>query len=593
MKKLLPLLLALLLLAGCGQQPQQQPSVATQPTQSTGLYEPQSELEQQTGGAVRSYRLEKNNYCSLLAMGNRLLLVGNDGSLTVLQEDTCVLAASVTTQNPNLHTKGQYLDASAQGVAYYVPESRQIVLLNPQLQQVSTTALPEDMQGDPVIDLDSYMVYYCVPGKICALNLQTGISRLIRSHSARDQQLLGSCFQAQVLMWAADGGQIQYISAQDGQTCYEGDGGIYLLYTWQDSYFAGRLDGRTDQLITGTRQGTPQLFSAQQTLYTSALPMGSVVGYTAGSDTHLSSYDLQTGRCTAQVTLSNTADPVAFLATQEALWILTYRQDEQVLCRWELSLSPEGEEDAALSELISDQNPDTEALQTCTDRAEQLSKQYGVKIHVWHDALQVTGGYETVAEYQTDTLTQMLNELETALAMFPEGFLRQTLSAGDIHVNLVRSVDGGAFRQFWQEGDCYITIGCRENVTHSFLYGAGLAIDSHVLGNSRKLDTWDRLNPAGFAYSYSDEPREDLETYLYCEGSVFLEERALSYPSCDRSSVLLFAMTDLGADAFASDAMQEKLLCLCKAIREAYGLEKSREMLPWEQYLHQSIAYNK
>jgi hypothetical protein len=32
---------------------------------------------------------------------------------------------------------------------------------------------------------------------------------------------------------------------------------------------------------------------------------------------------------------------------------------------------------------------------------------------------------------------------------------------------------------------------------------------------------------------------------------------------------------------------------LCKAIRDAWGLERKTETYPWEQYLEKSIAYKK
>ncbi len=65
----------------------------------------------------------------------------------------------------------------------------------------------------------------------------------------------------------------------------------------------------------------------------------------------------------------------------------------------------------------------------------------------------------------------------------------------------------------------------------------------------------------------------------------------MRYPTNDRSSVFCYAMTSKGADAFRSEALQAKLKSLCKGIREAYGLEKSQDTYPWEQYLEESLAY--
>ena len=52
-------------------------------------------------------------------------------------------------------------------------------------------------------------------------------------------------------------------------------------------------------------------------------------------------------------------------------------------------------------------------------------------------------------------------------------------------------------------------------------------------------------------------------------------------------------MMDGNKYLFELDIMQEKLMLLCKGIREAYKLEKSVDTYPWEQYLAKSLAYGK
>lgn len=591
MKRLLPLLLVVaLLLAGCGKDPAEPTGTDPQPSQQPDQTEPEQ--------AMQTYALEQGNYSALRAMGNRLLLVGNDGTLSVLQDRSGEISAFVTTENPQLHEHAQYLDTSAQGVAYYVPATREVVLLNPQLQQISRTQLPEQLQGSPVIHLDEQEVFYCLPGQLLALNLENGISRLVRSHSYDDQQLLGGYFDTKVLLCrftAADGEEeTLYLSSQTGQTLYEGDGELHMLYTGDDLYFAGRLDGNTHQLLTGSLEGTAMEFHGAEEQYASALSMGGVIGYTAGADTLLRYYDLESGVCTAATTLTGTADPVAFLATQNVVWVLTHEGEKQVLCRWNVSMTPSVETESCLSERITKDNPDEAGLLACADRAAQMSEAYGLRIYLWQDVLSVTGDNDFTPEYQVDTLSRMLDELEAVLKLFPEGFLKKTLSVGDIHLSLVRTVnEDGSFCQYWQGGDCYIAIGCRANVAQAFLYGVGFAIDSHVLGNSRKLDNWSKLNPKGFDYTYAEAPRTDAETYLQSDDPAFLEERAMYFPSNDRSSVFCYAMSAEGADALTGAAMQAKLECLCRGIREAYGLEKSSDTYPWEQYLAESLAYTK
>ena len=59
----------------------------------------------------------------------------------------------------------------------------------------------------------------------------------------------------------------------------------------------------------------------------------------------------------------------------------------------------------------------------------------------------------------------------------------------------------------------------------------------------------------------------------------------MTYPLEDRCQIFYNAMLPDNAEMFASPVMKEKLLRICAAIREAYGLEKNSETSPWEQYL--------
>lgn len=599
MKKLLPLLLALLLLTGCtGKTPQHTPSDATQPTeQQKGLYDPSSAIEAATYGAIHAHPLDHKQYFSLTAMGSRLLLRAKDGSLLALQGDTCVPIATLDTDT-DLAANAAAFDSSVQGAAYYVPDSREVVLVNPQLQQTGRIALPEEILGSPCISLAQNEIYYCVPGQIRALNIQTGISRLIRSHSYEAQTLNGTWFDGELLLVCfqnADGTKAarEYISTQTGRTLYEEQSALEPFHTWQDSYLLCRMDGGVRQIINGTRDGKPQSVYLQEERVASALPAGGVVGYTAGTNSTLRYYDLASGKCTAQVTLYEAEEPETFLATEEALWLLTQEDGRQVLYRWDLQQQPVEDDTVYTGQLITAQNPDLAGLEGCQARADMLSQQYDIKIHAWGQLLHSLSEEDTFQEeYQVQTVHKMLDELEDALQQFPEGFLRDTVEAGWVHVYFVRSISSGeTAAQYWQEGDCHLVISSQGSTYEQFLLGLAYAIDSRVLGNSRKFDTWNELNPEGFAYSYSYGKRPDLDTYLYGENSAFLTEKALAYPHDDRSSVFQAAMLPGGEELFRSDVMQAKLERLCRGIREAYDLEKSRQSYPWEQYLREPLAY--
>lgn len=64
----------------------------------------------------------------------------------------------------------------------------------------------------------------------------------------------------------------------------------------------------------------------------------------------------------------------------------------------------------------------------------------------------------------------------------------------------------------------------------------------------------------------------------------------MSFPTEDRARIFMAAMQANNAELFAKETLQEKLLCLCEGIREAYNLEDSTEVFPWEQYLEEPLA---
>lgn len=600
MKKLLPLLLVLLLLTGCGTDEVTEPSGATEAatkSEQQGLYDPASTLEQQTGGAVRVYRLDKNDYFSVSAMGSRLLLRAGDGTLTALQGENCIPAASLSTQTA-LMDMSRYFDASVQGAAYYDPDTRQVVQVNPQLQETNRLAMPEDMQGMPYISMANEEIYYCVPGEIRALNLQTGVSRLIRSHSYPLQSLEGTWFEGQMLRVSfynedrTDAGSV-YISSETGKTLSEGEEALYPFYTAGDTYVLSRMDGGVSQRIVGSRDGSYQALYIAEDRFASGLAMGGVIGYDAENDLELAFYELASGKCTSRVTLPGIADPAAIMTTEDAVWVLAAEGEKQILCKWDPTATPTEDETVYTGKLFTADDPDVEGLEACQARAAQMSEAYGVKIHVWGDVIRNQSEEEApVAEHQVATVNRMLDGLALALEQFPEDFLRKTVEAGWIHVNLVRSVGKEeTMTQFWQEGDCYISIANWGNVAEDFYRGVAYAIDSRVLGNSRKFDDWNELNPEGFFYAYSYGTHPDWDIWLGREDGVFLTEKALAYPHDDRAAVFFYAMTANGEDAFKQEAAQGKLEVLCRGIREAYELEENPETYLWEQYLTESLAY--
>lgn len=582
------LLLVCLMLASCAGQPGETASTteATVPPVA-GLYDPENPIESSTNGAVRAYPLETNDGAGLLSMGDKLVVV-SPNKLTVLQGDQCEVVAQ-------LDVKVEYMCVSAAetGIAYYDESAREIVLLNPLLQKSKTYLLPENLQSKPMINLSTQQAFYCDGQELRALNLQTGISRLIRTFAEEKVELMDLHFDGTVLrciVTTTERNRTIYVSTETGQTLSE-DGAL-SLYSYGENYFAVRQDGPVTQRIFGTRDGETKSLNLDNATANPmpALPLGGVL-MMIPEDTGmaLTFYDLNSGRKTSEVRLNGIKETGALHADSHYFWLVVVEDGKQVLYRWDVSLSPVEDDTVYTGPLYTYQNPDTEGLAVLKKRVEEMNQNYGVRIAIWEDAMKTPGNYTFKPEHQVSAISAKLDELETILSKFPKKFLQSTVEAGWIRICLVRSVESGEpFVQYWSGGDCYGAISMDADIIAAFLQCAAYGIDSHVMGNSRDFDTWNQLNPSGFTYGQEVNPK-----YLEGDSRAFVDATAMSNPHEDRSRIIAYAMMEGNEELFASNTMQAKLLRACEGIREAYGLEKSKETYLWEQYLNTSLAYTK
>ena len=606
MKKLLFLLVFALLLSACGQAPASTTDSTTQPNttapEPTGLYDPESLLEQQTGGAVRVYPLENADYTGVSLMGNRLLLHGADGTLQVLMGDLCEPVAQHNTGDTVISAMESNYDTNNQGLAYYAEAEKAVILLNPQMQETSRFALPEDLMGSPMISMDKGEVYYCVPGEIRALSMESGISRLIKSHSYESQSLVNCYFDGALLVCRLTDvyGRTQqlYLDTQNGLTVATDDT-LYQMMTYGDRYLGYRFDSGREQIVFGDRSSLPQeLLRKENTgFFFNALAMNCVVSYEpTEKGTMLYLHGLAEGETTAQVELESVADPVMIVADQSYVWILAQVEDRLALLRW---TPVEGSTRENLVEAVpvyTLENPNEEGLAQSQQRVDQMNKTYAPRINIWQNAVKVTGGYTLVPEHIVRTVESWLTQLESLLSRFSQSFLTQTVDSGIIRIGLVHSIeDGQSWVQFWHEGSCYILISSAADLEDALLRGIGLAIDAHVLCHSRDYDFWDNRNPEGFAYILSSDtsliPEEALQ-YLEGESQAFVDKESMTYANLDRATIFGEAMKAGNDQLFAAPYMQTKLLRICEGIREAYNVEKVKEPYPWEQYLTEEMNFS-
>lgn len=609
------------LLSGCTEVPGGNPTGSTGQTEATqqqtedaqGLYAPESQIEQETFGAVRAYPLESS--CTGIAfMGGDLLLAecGDDGitTLTLLTGQTCIPKITVKLDCEVFLDTGVCVTGNA--VGYYNGLSNSIVLLNEKLEETDRISMPDNLVGTPVFSSDLSEVYYCTGGDIRGMELKTGVSRLIRKSSAQPQTLVCTVFDDTVLQSFVDtgaGSYTEFISAQTGEAVGM-DRELIRLAVWGSSYYLERLEGAVTEHLFGTLDGqiysfTPETDTAKITALLTMDALVSAEPMEAG--TELSLYNLNTGKKTASVLL-DLMDQVCFLTadpTGQAVWFSAYDESRQqdALYRWEASASAVEDSRVYTGIRYTKENPDTQGLAQVKQQAEVLSEKYGVTICLENTPVQPED-YTLVYEYQVKAFRDGLTDLEKVLSAFPEGFLRRLArvsSSGELQIGLVREMYGTMGQvpsdvvglQYWVDGNAYIALNLGETLEQAAYHELAHVLDTYVLNNCSDFDVWDRLNPDGFTYhqNYTDYLTLPDKTYLEGEDRAFIDAYSMTFAKEDRARVFEYAMMEDCGFYFESDTMQAKLKLLCEGIRDACNWKKDTRTFPWEQYLKESLAY--
>ena len=598
MKRFVSILLVVMLLAGCAAKEESIPAQtesAAETTGSTSIYIANSSVEQQTGGAVRVYVPEEATYIGMSTMGEHVVLVTDLTELILMDAETGDLGASVKV-GETISCEATDFTVSEHGISYYREDGRELVFLNPQLQQQSKVEIPEGISGHPCVSHANQEVYYTKDKEVRALHLQTGISRLVKSQVCQSIELVASHLDGTMLACRVTDEQgkvsMLYMDSATGQTLDDVNQ-LTDIQTGETQYLVSRREGITNQQIFGSLETDAQLFAAQDHL-TAAFRLGG--GYCWRMEEGalcMDYYDFTTGTHSAQVRMVGVAEPIAIAADSKYIWILAMEGETEMLYRWDVSVSATGNTHSYIEPLYTRSAPNTQGLQQCAQRALELKEKYGIHVHVGEDALAVNGGYELVSEYLVPTMTEMMDRIEALLMKFPENFLKESLAKGEMHISLVRGISGDKeVVQFYENGDAYVLLQASENIEDNFLHGVAYIIDSHVLGNSRDYDDWKELNPEDFDYDYNyyvytshgDSP------YLTGEEQAFADAYAMTFPHEDRCRLFVHAMLDGNEVIFQSEAMQAKLKRMCQGIRESYGYERDGNTYHWEQYLNISLA---
>lgn len=608
MKRLTVILLVLLMLCGCtpnsGTPTSNYTAGATAPT--VELYDPNSYIEEETKGAVRAYPLTDYHADSFCFMGQNIILFSQDEhinltTLHLLQGETLGVVRSLTL-DCTVYPTDPHLRVSGNTLGYYNMEENAIVLINADLTEARRIRLPDDVRDIPVLSPDLQTLYYCLGNEIRALDLNDGISRLLKQHSCQTQSIVDVHFGGTVLeVYAIDengNDRVVFISAETGETLGS-DENLLNIRTNGNTYILQRQDGTVQELLVGKLEQEMQaLHPIAEEFVFEALSINSIV---AGKGHELSLYDVSSGRITAAVSLGEGVAVRSAAPAPGGNYVWVHGFDSQADChtlyRWDLSATEKNGTTSYLAPRYTAETPNTAVIADCQKTADEIGAKYGVVIHV-DSQLPTAANYRFVNEHQPEALEAALTQLDHLLAQFPEGFFSKMAAvnkSGGIHISLVRALydiaDGPVpdnyGLHYTVSGNHHIALQIGADFESAVYHEICHTLDAFVYSGSKAFDLWDQLNPEGFVYlsSYKDFEINGDDPLLLGETQAFVDGYAMTFAKEDRARLFEKAMTDGNEGLFAAPIMQAKLRQLCLGIREACDWEKEEIELPWEQYL--------
>ena len=608
MHRFFPLLLILLLLTGCAAQEPVPLSGDALPAESRDQTPPFMEFVEGSRSAVQDVLPE--DVTGFLPLGDGLLFLrGGEATVLTLVEPASQQTLAEYETGMVLRAENTTLQVLDTGLSYFNAQAGETVVLDKLLQEVRRIPAPEDLTGMPLLSPDGSTLYYCTPAAVRALDLATGISRVLREASYPVQGLSGLLLEGQVLQVSiteADGTwRTLFLSCNTGQLLETCEGNV-LPETVGQQYFLRQQDGSRNTLLFGTAGEAPMVLTPWFGVDGSFFLGDQVLtAFTDPNSLELHVYSLDSGLRTASF-FGLPSDTVLLDAAQGedgGIWLLCEQQAGMMLCRWDPAETKVQDATCYISPRYTRQEPDLDALAACSLYAKELSSRHGIEVLVYTDAVALQPwDYELEYEYDTAALYRELELLDRRLSSYPEGFL-QTLAAkfDGIKIGIVRSIRGtpgsGSVEiangiQFWEGYTACILLAAGHDTELALYHELCHLTDTVVLTESTAYDSWESCNPPAFRYANSPDHDMKADDWRQAGWESFLDDYSLSYAKEDRARIMEYAMTAGHAERFQSPYLQAKLRLLCTGIREAFGLEDVPEAFPWEQYLEIPLACN-
>lgn len=599
MKRFVILLLLPLLLAGCSRPPVTGTEPSTAPTvpEPSGLYDPESELEQSTGGAVQCYPLDDDTCSRILPLGSDLLLVSRDNTRLTLV--TGANLVPVIEKEIPFHV--QHLQTSPEGVAYWDEENRAVIFLSTTLRETSRLQLPQELIGQSWLSPEWNSLYYCTESGLRRLDLGSGISQLVTAQESSSQSVTGVFLNGSVVrctLTDSDGTTLtRMISCTNGEILWEGTS-LYELTSAGNDWFARVDQGVVQELLFGDGDTIQNLWLEDTYNGLLSIPeQNAVLTYReAAWGNRVNYYDLSTGRRCASVRLKGIQQirDICPDADGEGIWLLAQNASlgTDVICRWTPGDSPTGDLADYTQAHYTRDDPDTQGLQSLQAQLQYLRDTRSIALLIGDAAATVPKGLSVETEYLVPAFEQYVPVLERLLTQFPEDFFAkaaQRTPSGLIHIALVRSFAGQVsdmpVLHFRQDGEIYLILQMDGDLQQNFYHSVSHMIETRLLSSCTALYDWDKLNPEGFSYDNDYRKNLDRDDAQYLQGADrgFIDTFSMSFAREDRARILEYACMPGNEELFQCRILQQKLQMLCAGIREAFFLDGSAYI--WEQYL--------
>ena len=617
MKRIFLVLMTTLILCGCAAEPQQETSIpASSETQATeitpvvsetGLYDPKSDLEEITRGALQVYPLNRSDAVEIVPMGEDLLLFSGENAttLTKLSGDTRYISA-VANLDLRVRATDPAVQASDKGVTYFDETTRELVFLDANLKEGTRFSTPTDMVGTPALSANRKNLYYHTGSTLRTVDLSSGLNVLIRETGYTIDGILGlHCYDSVISCRVTNtygNSSTLFLSTKTGETLAEVENEL-TLSTSGTRYFARHVDGIYPEYLVGDGKEWGKLlqYNGFATTAHPVLESTGILIHSSGPQgaTILEFLHSETGKRTGQLELPRLLEPISVIADSQGtgLWFLCYDEHYggHTLCHWEPARSTIVDDRVYLTERFTKQDPDTAVLERCKALAEEISANHGVLISIGTDALQEANASLTLdQEYQTWTIAYALESLDEMLSIYPKDMLDKLAgpSGTPLQIHLVRNFDYPNADEDLNcllyrdaEADPHIFVALEEDWEIDFQHQLFHVIESYVIITCSSFDSWNSLNPKSFKYTlqFMEEATDALQPVL--EAGAFINLYATSYPKEDRAMTFITALESGNESWFENKVMQSKLKLLSTGIRKAFGYRKSDMTFLWEQYL--------